>query len=85
MPRAALSELRVTLVHGGLQASNDAVRRPPDMRMRAELQVDQLLRPRRLLVPVQGWDISIMQFGFSKASFGRGRHHRRLERNSYGE
>ena len=33
---------------------------------------------------IQGWDLSIMQHGFSKASFGRDRHHRRLEWSSYG-
>jgi hypothetical protein len=33
---------------------------------------------------IQGWDLSIMQHGFSKASFGRDRHHRRVEWSGYG-
>ena len=28
---------------------------------------------------LQGWDLSIMQHGISKACYGRDRHHRRLE------
>ena len=32
---------------------------------------------------LQGWDISIVQHGFSKAPYGSARHQRRLKWSSY--
>jgi len=32
---------------------------------------------------IQGWDISIVQHGFSKAPYGSARHQRRLKWGSY--